>query len=136
MTGCIIVVKNSILRAPRIRSLSLNILPPSSHTPRNVAVDDLTVGDEFSMHNTADVERKMPSIISQNKSLFIQLIRKKHKFQNLRSEHSDVIRYTIAQPRATELDRKHFGITSSKMMKISLPAIHYETWSKYDLLLM
>jgi hypothetical protein len=57
VTGCI-VLENPILRAPQIRSLSLNGLP---QTPQNFAVklrvDGLALGDEFTMNNAADVKK-------------------------------------------------------------------------------
>jgi hypothetical protein len=58
VTGCIVVVENSILRAPQIRSLAQNVLP---RTPQNFAVKlsvaGLALGDEFAMNNAADVEK-------------------------------------------------------------------------------
>jgi hypothetical protein len=52
-------VENPILRAPQIRSLSLNVFP---QTPQNSAVklcvDGLALGDEFAMNSVTDVEKR------------------------------------------------------------------------------
>lgn len=63
MTGSIVVMKNLILCALKIRSLSPNFV---TQTPQNIAVelsiDALALGDEFSMHNITDVKKKNPKM--------------------------------------------------------------------------
>jgi hypothetical protein len=58
VTGCIVVVENSILRAPQIRLLLLNVPP---QMPQNfsvkLCVDNLALEDKFAMSNAADVEK-------------------------------------------------------------------------------
>jgi hypothetical protein len=58
VTGCIVVMENPILRAPQIRSLSLNVLPEMlQNIAVKLCVDSLALGDEFAMNNATDVEK-------------------------------------------------------------------------------
>jgi hypothetical protein len=58
VTEFIVIVENPILCAPKIQSLSPNVLP---QTPQNFAVklcsDGLALGDEFTMNNAVDVKK-------------------------------------------------------------------------------
>jgi hypothetical protein len=58
VTGCTVIMENTILCMPQIRSLSPNVLP---QTPQifavNLCVDGLALGNEFAMSNAADVEK-------------------------------------------------------------------------------
>jgi hypothetical protein len=56
VTGCVVVVENTILREPQIRSLSPNVLPPQNFTVK-LCVDGLAPVDGFAMNNAADVEK-------------------------------------------------------------------------------
>lgn len=59
VTEYIVIVKNPILHAPQIWSLSLNVL---LQMPENIAIelliDGLALGHEFLLHNTVDAEKK------------------------------------------------------------------------------
>jgi hypothetical protein len=58
VTGCIVVVENSILQASQTQSLSpyVLLLTPQNFTVQ-FCVDGLALRDEYAMNNAADVEK-------------------------------------------------------------------------------
>lgn len=130
MTGCIVIVKNAILRAPQIQSLQPNDL---SQMTQNVIlelqIDALTLGDEFLMHNTADVERKAKTM-----SLLLHVRiggdqkntrSEKHKCYNLRSKHSDVSRNSPGKFLISTRNKKKIKLILQLNFKMIFPINYY-----------
>lgn len=69
MSGCVVVVKNRVLRTAQIQSLSPNVLLLSeklqSVAAEELSNESLVLEKEFSMDNTADVEENDQHVLDQ-----------------------------------------------------------------------